>query len=132
APPKGPFIPEREVDYFDLRLVTEMATSKAFSITTSLPMRSLDPEINPNTTGFGDMSVTTKTLMVDGRHWQVTQLFTTHINTGSPRKGLGTGHVSLEPGFLGRYKWNDELYLHGRLAFWIPIGGDPAFSGPAV
>lgn len=132
APPKGPELPERELDYFDLRLVSELAPSKSFSITTAVPMRSLDPEINPNTTGLGDMSVATKLVLLDGRYWQFTQLFKTHINTGSPRKGLGTGHVSLEPGILGRYEWNPRLFFHGRLSFWIPIGGDRHFSGPAV
>lgn len=132
APPKGPEPPEQEVDYLDLRLVSELAPSKSFSITTAVPLRSLDPEINPNTTGLGDMSVATKLVILDGRYWQFTQLFKTHINTGSPRKGLGTGHVSLEPGILGRYEWNPRLYFHGRLAFWVPVAGDPQFSGPAV
>ncbi len=132
APPKGPAIPEEEVDYIDLRLVSELAPGDSFSITTEIPLRSIDPEINPNTTGFGDMSVTTKLKILDGRYWQFAQTFRTDINTGSPRKGLGTGHVSLEPGILGRYEWNPRLFFHGRLAYWIPIGGDPTFSGPAI
>jgi hypothetical protein len=132
APSKGPKIPEQNLDYLDLRFVSELAPSKSFSITTSLPVRSVDPTINPDTTGFGDMSVATKLVLLDGRYWQFTQWTRTDINTGSARKGLGNGHVTIEPGILGRYEWNPRLYFHGRLAFWVPLGGDPQFSGPAL
>lgn len=132
APPNGPEPPEVELDYLDFRIMNELAPGDSFSIQTEIPLRSLDPVVNPNTTGLGDMNVATKLKMVDGQYWQITQLFRTHINTGSPRKGLGTGHVSLEPGVLARYEWNERLYFHGDLRFWIPIAGDPQFSGPAI
>lgn len=132
APPQGPEPPESNLDYLDFRIMNELAPGDSFSIQTEIPLRSLDPEVNPNTTGLGDMNVATKLKMVDGRYWQITQLFRTHINTGSPRKGLGTGHVSLEPGVLARYEWNERLYFHGDMRFWIPIAADPQFSGPAI
>jgi hypothetical protein len=69
---------------------------------------------------------------LDGNEWQISQLFRTQINTGAFRKGLGTGHVSLEPGILGRYKWNDDLYWHGEVRYLFPLGGDPAWQGQVL
>jgi hypothetical protein len=100
-----------------------------FSVQTELPLRFIDGEMFPNTAGLGDMSVTTKLLMLDGRRWQITQFMRTYMPTGSPKHGLGNGHTSLEPGFLFRYMWNDSTYLHGEMKYWIPLGGDPNFSG---
>jgi hypothetical protein len=125
----GPTIlPGEVVNYQDLRLYSEVGT-KLVSAIVEYPLRSLDPEFNSNTTGFGDMVVGNKAVIVDGRYWQITQVFRTYINTGSVKKGLGDGHVSLEPGVLGRYKWTDDTYLHGQIKFWFPVGADPNFGG---
>jgi hypothetical protein len=41
--------------------------------------------------------------------------------TGDPGMGLGTGHYSLEPGFLAYQRLTDRLVLQGELIDWIPI-----------
>lgn len=129
APPKGRTKPEQSVDYQDFRLQIETGNDQ-FSLATDLPIRLLDPVVNDNTGGFSDMTLTQKAIIVNGDYWQISQLFRTYFNTGSARKGLGTGHISLEPGVLGRYKWNEQTYLHGELLYWIPVGGaDPVFAG---
>lgn len=124
----GPPAAGEIVNYQDVRVYSEIG-SKLASAIVEYPLRSLDPEINSNTTGFGDMTVGNKAVIVDGRYWQITQVFRTYVNTGSVKKGLGTGHVSLEPGVLARYKWTDDTYLHGQLKFWFPVGADPEFGG---
>ena len=129
APPKGRTKPEQSVDYQDFRLQIETGNDQ-FSLATELPIRLLDPVVNDNTGGFSDMTLTQKAVLVNGDYWQISQLFRTYFNTGSARKGLGTGHISLEPGVLGRYKWSEQTYLHGELLYWIPVGGsDPVFAG---
>jgi hypothetical protein len=128
---KGPVSGGERVNYQDLRFYSEVG-GKSFSAIVDLPLRSLDPEINGNTTGFGDMVAGTKTVMVDGRYWQITQVFRTYINTGSVKKGLGTGHVALEPGVLARYKWTDDTYIHGELKYLFPVGADPKFAGQVL
>lgn len=124
----GPKLPERNVDFQDEYFAME-AGSKTFSINTEIPIRSVDPVVNANTAGLGDMTVTTKTVLLTGNDWQITQLFRTDIPTGDPLKGLGTGHVGLEPGMLFRYKWNDETYFHGELEYWFPLGDNPIYGG---
>jgi hypothetical protein len=95
GPARGP-LPETSVDYQDLRFLMEMGGPK-FSIATEVPIRILDPERNPNTAGLSDLNLTTKTVLLDGNDWQLTQIFRTYFNTGAPGKGLGTGHISIEP-----------------------------------
>lgn len=128
---KGPPLPEQAVDYQDIRFRFE-AGSAAFSASTEVKIRSLDPVFNANTTGFGDMNIGTKLRLVNGDAWQLSQVFHTYILTGDPGKGLGTGHVSLEPGLLFRYNRNELTYWHGELKFWFPVGADPQQGGDVL
>jgi len=126
---RGPKLPERSVDYQDLIASWEVATGKAFSITTDIPLRFVAPDINPNAGGLGDMALTTKTVLLNGNDWEITQYFRTELPTGDPGKGTGNGHTSLEPGFLFRLKWSPETYFHGQLTYWFPLGGNPIIDG---
>ena len=101
-------------------------------MTTEIPLVLVDPVNNPNTAGLGDLQLTTKTVLLNGNDWEITQFFRTYLPTGDAMKGLGTGHVSLEPGFLFQYKWSPETYLHGELRYWFPIGGDPTQGGQVL
>ena len=53
----------------------------------------------------------------------------TYIPSGSPGKGLGTGHVSLEPSILLGLKLSPSTYFQHQLSEWIPLGGDPSYAG---
>ena len=56
--------------------------------------------------------------------------FSTDLPTGNFGKGLGTAHVSLEPALLLTMKMTPDCYFQAEMAYWIPIAGDPLFSGP--
>jgi hypothetical protein len=129
---RGPKLPEKLVDYQDVIASWEVATGKAFSITTDIPIRLVAPEVNPATSGLGDLSLTTKTVLLNGADWQITQIFRTDLPTGDPGHGTGTGHVSLEPGFLFQLKWSPQTYFHGELTYWFPLGGNPVFDGQVL
>ncbi|HEX4150145.1 MAG TPA: transporter, partial [Pirellulales bacterium] len=129
---KGPALPEQKVNYQDVNLYMEQALNPSFSVATNIPLRYIDPVNNGNTAGLGDMNVATKLVLLNGRKWQLTQLFRTYIPTGAFDRGLGTGHVSLQPGILGRYQWTPETYFHANLEFWVPIGGDMPYDGTIV
>jgi hypothetical protein len=119
---------EQAVNWQEMRVVSETGGEK-FSMFTEYPLRMLDPVNNPNTSGFGDMVIGNKTVLIDGNDWQVTQILRTSMITGSFRKGLGVGHVSMEPGLLGRFRWSDRTYLHFQGKYNIPIAGSPGFAG---
>jgi hypothetical protein len=106
----------------------ERGTPK-FSVATELPLRIVDPELRQNTAGLGDMSVATKAVLLDGRKWQLSQLFRTYFPTGSSKRGTGNGHFSFEPGVAYRYKYSDITYFHGDLKYWFPVGADPLYGG---
>ena len=48
--------------------------------------------------GFSDMSITAKTMLLDSELFLFGFQMRTYIPIGQTGKGLGTGHVSLEPG----------------------------------
>jgi hypothetical protein len=125
----GPNLPgETSVNYQDLDFYLEKGT-KRLGMAINLPIRSVDPEIRDDSTGFADMSIQTKAVLMDGKCWQLTQLFNTYLPTGSASHGTGDGHVSLEPGVAYRWKWSDITYFHGDLKYLFPIAADPDFSG---
>jgi hypothetical protein len=82
--------------------------------------------------GFGDMVVGTKSMLLDCELIQFTFQMKTFIPTGDFTKGLGTGHVSLEPAFLTAVKLTPDLYFQGEVAYWFPIGGDMGGEGPVL
>jgi hypothetical protein len=135
AGPRGPSPTsgggERCVDYQDIRFRFELGGDR-FSVATDVPLRFLNPALTNNTGGFGDMWVTTKTVLIDGENWQMTQFFRTYLNTGSASHGTGTGHVSLEPGLLLGYRWRERTFLHSELKYWFALGGNPDVSGQVL
>ncbi|MCA9024280.1 MAG: hypothetical protein KDA86_03605 [Planctomycetaceae bacterium] len=130
APPKGRGV-ESSVDVMTLRARMETATDRASAII-EVPMRSINPEINKNTVGIGDLVTGGKVVIVDGRDWVVTQQTLTYVNTGPAGRGLGSGHVSIEPGLLVRYRWSDETYIHSQLRYVIPISGTANYAGEVL
>jgi hypothetical protein len=130
-PGRGPALSERAVDYQEFRLRLETGND-VFSLATDVPIRLLNPEINGNTAGIGDIELVQKTLMIDGSRWQMTQLLRTTFNSGSAKKGLGTGHVSMEPGVLWRFEQSELTYWHSELKMTFPIAGTPGYSGPLL
>ena len=129
ASPLGPGLAETSTDYQEFRLVSETAPNSKFSLTTSIPVRAINPDSNSNHAGMGDMSLSTKTVLLDGSKWQVTQVLNTFVNTGSASMGLGTGRTSMEAGVLARFRQNDRSALHGELKYFFPLGGTPGFAG---
>lgn len=133
--PRGPTAPpnlgETDLDYQEVEAFMELGGDK-FSVGTSIPILIIDPENYANTSGLGDITITTKTVFLDGARWQLTNLFRTYIPSADSKAGLGTGHASIEPGFAWRYKWSDITYLHGDLKYWVPLGGDPVHSGEVL
>jgi hypothetical protein len=125
---KGPPLVETAVHYDELKLYTETAVG-GFSVFVETTYRSLDPVNNNHAAGFGDMNLGTKSLLMDSELLQLSFQFKTYLLTGNFTKGLGTGHVSLEPAFLATVKVLPETWFQTMLAEWIPIAGDNAFAG---
>jgi hypothetical protein len=125
---KGPKKPETRLNYHELSIYTEAATEK-FAVTFEMPYRSLDPQVNNGAAGFGDLKIGTKSLFLDCELIQMSFQFVTTVPSGNFLKGLGVGHVSLEPSILAAVKLYPETYLQMQLSEWIPIGGTDGVQG---
>jgi hypothetical protein len=53
----------------------------------------------------------------------LTAQFKVYAPTGDASRGLGTRHVSLEPGLLYLRRLGPRAYYQGELRYWIPVGG---------
>jgi hypothetical protein len=126
---KGPANPSPSTHYNDLTLYQEIAANPMVSTFVEIPYRNIDPIGNPSAAGMGDMNVGVKTVLLDRELLLVAMQFRTYILTGNFTKGLGTGHVSLEPSLLAALKLTPTTYFQSQLAEWIPIGGTPGFQG---
>ncbi len=132
---KGPNYFSSSVNIQQLSLYTEAAVG-AFGASVEMPYLHLDPDTsalfpNPPATpasGFGDLIIGTKSMIVDCQLMQTTIGFKIWVPTGNFTKGLGTGHVSLEPSLLGNLCCSKDTYLQSQFAFWIPIAGDPVYQ----
>ncbi|MDX1925740.1 MAG: hypothetical protein SFV81_04440 [Pirellulaceae bacterium] len=129
--PKGPPLGESVLNYQEARLRMELG-SKKFSTAFEVPFRSVDPQFNDNHAGLGDLQLITKTVLLDGEQWMLTQYFGTHFATGHAAAGLGTGHFGLEPGLLFRNEFHESTWMHGELKFWFPLGADPQHGGQVL
>ena len=125
---KGPENPESNMHYNNLSLYQEVAV-KGFSAFIEVPYLSVEPSNNPSASGFGDMNVGTKAVLLDRELLLATFQFRTFIPTGNATAGLGTGHVTLEPSLLAALKITPATYLQFQLGEWIPIGGTSGFGG---
>jgi hypothetical protein len=135
SPGKGPGCVARSVDYQDISLYTEVAAGN-FGLFFEMPYRHMDPETGRISTagccdvsGFADLNLGTKALLLDCELAQIAFQFKTFLPTGDFTKGLGTAHVSLEPSLLFALKLTSASYLQAQVAYWIPIGGDDLYQG---
>ena len=125
---KGPPAKETSLTSSQLSLYQEIA-AKGFSFFIDIPYLTVDPEINPLAAGFGDMELGTKTLLFDRDLFQIGFMFKTILPVGNVTRGLGTGHVSLEPSLLGTLKITPDTYMQAQLSEWVPLGADTTFQG---
>ena len=121
--PIAPYLGEPAVDYNELSMYVETAI-KGFALTFETPYRSVDPEVGSINAGFGDLIIGTKSLVFDRELFQIAFQFRTFVPAGNPLRGLGVGHVSLEPSLILGFNLSPVSYLQGQIAQWIPIAAD--------
>ena len=125
---RGPSsVPSRGINYDELRHYTEIAHGPV-GVSFEYSYRSVD-EGSRHNAGFGDLVVGTKTLLFDREILQFAFKMDTHIPQGATGKGLGTGHVSLEPGLILGVNFSQNSFVQAEIAEWIPLGGDDEYAG---
>jgi hypothetical protein len=129
----GPGVPKPEtrVDYQDLSAYLELLGTERLSGFVEVPWRFVNPEINANHNGIGDMNAGLKYAFIDDPDLVATFQFRTYIPTGQGRFGLGTDHVSLEPALLVWKPLGESLGLEAELRYWASVGGTD-FAGDVI
>jgi hypothetical protein len=124
---------ETSVDYQDISAYLELAwcDCQCLSGFVELPVRFINPEVNDNSAGFGDMNAGFKWALWSCDDCIVTFQFRAYAPTGDADRGLGTNHTSLEPALLVYKRLTDQMTLEGELRDWIPIGGTD-FAGNVI
>lgn len=117
-----------QVSFDEASYYQEAATGRA-SFFTEFTYRAVSPTYNAWHSGFSNINLGTKALLVDCELIQLTFQFKTYIPIGAANKGLSNGHVSLEPSLLTAIRLAPQTYFQAQLSEWIPIGGDLTYAG---
>lgn len=127
---------ETSVDYQDIRAYLEYSPSELWSVFIDVPFRFLNPELNSNASGFGDLRVGGKALLFRDADQVLSTQLRVYVPTGDADRLLGTDHVSIEPALLYAKRLNQQTVSESELQLWIPIdgteiNGEP-FAGPIL
>lgn len=131
SPGRGLPLPESSIDHQDVTLLGEKRISDRFSVFGELPFRLIDPAVNSNAGGVSDLSVGWKWAFARTCDTVATLQTKWWIPTGDGRRGLGTEHASIEPGFLFHRRLAPRWGVEGELKCWIPLGGGD-FAGEII
>ncbi len=125
----GPPLPETSVDYQEFIPYLERAFSTRFSAFVETPIRLINPDVNQNAGGWGDVNVGFKYAFIAHPDEYLTAQLRVYTPTGQPELGLGTGHVSIEPSILYFRRYDENWTLQAELRDWIPISNSVTPTG---
>src|SRR5262245_9406397 len=123
-------VPDSRIDYQDFTAYVELAYRGRLSVFLEAPYRLLNPTINANADGFGDLKTGFKWAFWESDRSLLTAQFKVYLPTGDSERGLGTHHPSFEPGLLFQNRLAPGLLLEGEARYWIPSAGTD-FQGDA-
>jgi hypothetical protein len=119
---------ETNVDYQEIRSYLEYAPLTWLSGFVEIPVRFLNPEVNNNSAGLGDIQAGLKCALLANPDQYLTFQLKGYFPSGAARRGLGTDHYSLEPGLLLFHRLNERLVFEAEFKDWIGIPGND-FTG---
>ena len=128
----GPPLPERNIDYQELTESVEYAFSRRFSAFVNLPQRFLNPDINRNTAGIGDISFGGKYAFVYNEARVLSFVLRLQAPAGSTTQGLGTGNWWIEPGLLYLEQVSQKMQVFGEFRYQIPLDRRSDFTGSVL
>lgn len=128
---RGPLLPETGLNFQDFVFYNETG-SDTTSVFTEIPVRLLNPEMNANTAGPGDMVIGLKSILINDPNYRISSITRTTTPVGVSRRGLGTAFLSIEQGLLAIWRIGRSTHLHGEVKFRYPIAADPVFGGEVV
>jgi hypothetical protein len=125
----GPPLPEKNIDYQELISSGEFAFNRRMSAFFDVPVRFLNPDVNANAAGLGDIGFGGKYAFVYTTSRIVSLMLRFQAPAGSLSSGLGNGNWWIEPGLLYLEQLNRNWQLFGELRFLAPLGMRTDFVG---
>jgi hypothetical protein len=135
-----------DIDFQQVFVQGEFATSARVSLFAELPLRWIQPQAFlpdtggpfPNKGGLGDIRGGIKIGLASGLDQTVTLQVRGFVPTGKAENGLGTDHASIEPALLMYHRASEKASIESQVGIWYPLGGaDPVpisdsgtFAGP--
>ena len=124
----GPKFPETGVDYQDLDLYLEHAVAQRFSVFASIPLRRVQPDVNPDQTGLGDLRGGAKFAFILNPSLVMSAQVTGYVPTGNAVEGLGRHFYAVEPALLAEAPLHQWVTLNGQVSYFLPFDGSD-FAG---
>jgi hypothetical protein len=128
----GPPLPEKNIDYQELISSGEFAFNRRMSAFFDIPVRFLNPDVNANAAGLGDIGFGGKYAFIYGPSRIVSFMLRFQSPSGSLSQGLGNGNWWIEPGLLYLEQLNRNWQLFGELRFLAPLGVRTDFVGNMI
>jgi hypothetical protein len=123
--------PEISVDFQEFSLYCERTCGQFSSAFINLPARVINPDLNDNSAGLGDLDAGFKYALVACEDLVVTSQLRVYAPTGDADRGLGNHHASIEPALLVYRPLSEQIRFEGELRYWAPIGGTD-FAGDII
>ncbi len=147
---RGPFQLPGRLDYQEASAYLEVARNERFSAFLDIPVRYVDfdnlledpssdkdfrhfPEAqfrqekaalqNNSHFGLSDVVAGLKYALIADPCQYLTFQLSVYTPSGDAGRGLGTGHVSAEPGLIYYQRFGDRVEFQAMFKDWIPVGG---------
>lgn len=121
---------EYDLDYQDITVDGEVALHDRVSAFAEIPFRIARGQVIPDSEGLADIMAGVKFAVIADPERYLTLQLRTYLPTGNGEDGLGTEHVSLEPGILFHEGSGGRLTAEAELRLWIPMDGSSNAGTP--
>jgi len=101
-------------DEQELETELEWSLTKRLGVIIEAPYLGLDPVVAPNTSGFGDLAVAGRAVLVDADTFFLSANLEVEIPTGDERRGLGRGETAISPTVTTWLDLGNWTALHGQ------------------
>jgi hypothetical protein len=125
-------LPEKNIDYQELITTGEVAFTQRMSVFADVPVRFLNPDVNQNAAGIGDIGFGGKYALIYNQKRVVSAWLRFQAPAGSISRGLGNGVWWIEPGLLYQENLNRNWQLFGELRYLTSLGDRTDFVGDLI
>ena len=121
-------------DEQELEAEIEWALTKRLGIIIEAPFLGLNPDNGSNTSGFGDLAIAGRALLVDGDTFFLSANLEVETATGNERRGLGRGEAAMAPSITTWLDLGNWTALHGQFGteFGLESGDTELIYGLAL